>query len=497
MGLPKGILNSRKPFARLQFAMIAGLFILTGAYLTNQLFAATGSIRFVPTTSNVNIGSTVQVAIWENSGTDAINAVQADVVYDPTKLQYVGVSEVGSAFTIVAATQTSSGAVSIARGRAGGMAPVTGDQLVTTLTFKALSAGSTPLSFSSTSALVSSSANTNVLVSRISSNLGLSDTEAPAVPTGLAAPTLTMNGVGLMWSASIDNVATTGYRIYRNGVQVGTSTATNFTSTGLQPNTAYTFSVAAVDAAGNVSAQSTAISARTLADTQAPQAPGPITSPSQFITAITLTWTASTDNVQVTGYRVFRNGTQVGSPATASFNDQGLTPNTSYSYTVVAVDSSNNVSVPSAAASFRTLADTVAPSIPTGMVGTVNGANINLSWSAASDNIGVVGYIIYRDGVVLSTSLTPSFTVTNALTGTHTYTVAAVDAANNKSGQSSGVSLSIYDAADITRDGNINVFDLSWLLSNWSRTGVNDADINGDSVVNVFDLSILLSRWTG
>ncbi len=131
------------------------------------------------------------------------------------------------------------------------------------------------------------------------------------------------------------------------------------------------------------------------------------------------------------------------------------------------------------------------------MVGTVSGANINLSWTAANDNIGVVGYIIYRDGVVLSTSLTPNFTVTNALTGTHTYTVAAVDAANNKSGQSSGVSLSIYDAADITRDGNINVFDLSWLLSNWSRTGVNDADINGDSVVNVFDLSILLSRWTG
>ena len=491
------MLNTKKPFARLQFAMIAGLFILTGAFVTNYMFAATGLLKFVPSTTTVGVGSTVKVAVWENSGTDAINAVEADVRFDPTKLEYISFDDTGSAFGIAAATTTGSGSINIARGRSGGLSAVTGEQLVTTLTFKALTPGSAQLSFATSSALVRSSDNINVLVSTTPTILSLADTAAPSVPTGLAAPTLTMTSVGLTWAASTDDVATTGYRIYRNGVQVGTSSATNFTNTGLIANTSYTFSVAAVDAAGNVSAQSSAISARTLADTQAPSVPGVPTSPSQLITAISLTWTASTDNVGVTSYRIFRNGVQAGSSASPAFTDQGLTPNTSYSYTVSAVDGSGNASAQSAAASFRTIADTIVPSTPTNVVGTVNGTSINLTWTAASDNIAVVGYIVYRNGVLLSSTVATNYTVTNAPQGTHVYEVVAVDAANNKSAKSTGVSISIYDAADINRDAKIDVFDLSVMISNWSRTGVNTSDVNGDSVVIVFDLSILLARWTG
>jgi hypothetical protein len=51
--------------------------------------------------------------------------------------------------------------------------------------------------------------------------------------------------------------------------------------------------------------------------------------------------------------------------------------------------------------------------------------------------------------------------------------------------------------SDINRDGKVNVFDLSMLLTNWSLTGTNASDVNGDKVVNIFDLSILLSKWTG
>jgi hypothetical protein len=62
--------------------------------------------------------------------------------------------------------------------------------------------------------------------------------------------------VKITWSASTDNVGITGYKVYRNGSQVGTSTTSNYTDTGLSPNSAYSYSVSAYDAAGNNSAQS-------------------------------------------------------------------------------------------------------------------------------------------------------------------------------------------------------------------------------------------------
>lgn len=490
-------LDFKKPFARLQFAMLAGLFVLTGMFVVNRIYAASGSLSFAPSMTTVNIGDTVTVAVRENSGTDLVNAVEADVRFDATKLQYVSLDETGSAFGIAAATDVSTGALNIARGRTGGLAPVAGDQLVTTITFKALAPGSVALSFASSSALVRSSDNVNVLASTTPVTLTLADTAAPTAPTGLNASAIAITSVGLTWAASADNVGVSGYRIYRNGAQVGTSASTNYTITGLTANTAYNFSVAAVDAAGNLSAQSSAISAQTLPDTIAPSVPGVPTSSDKTITSITINWTASTDNIGVTGYRVYRNGTQVGTPTATSFTDQGLTPSTTYAYTVAAVDGSNNASAQSAAASFQTLADTVAPSAPMNLSSTVSGTTVDLSWTASTDNIAVVGYLIYRDGALLGTSPTTSLHVANALTGTHTYAVQATDAANNKSAMSNEISVSIYGAGDINHDGMVNVFDLSILLANWARTGVNTSDINADSVVNVFDLSILLARWTG
>jgi uncharacterized protein YjdB len=71
-------------------------------------------------------------------------------------------------------------------------------------------------------------------------------------------------------------------------------------------------------------------------------------------TQVNLTWSASSDNVGVTGYRVLRNGSQVGAPAAPAFQDVGVAPATTYSYTVVAVDAMGNVSPPSAAVSVTT-----------------------------------------------------------------------------------------------------------------------------------------------
>jgi hypothetical protein len=89
------------------------------------------------------------------------------------------------------------------------------------------------------------------------------DTQPPTVPANLAATVVSLSQIDLSWDASTDNVGVGGYRIYRNGIYVGSTTETSYQSTGLLPSTKYTCRVAAYDAEGNISAQSGAVSKKT------------------------------------------------------------------------------------------------------------------------------------------------------------------------------------------------------------------------------------------
>lgn len=93
------------------------------------------------------------------------------------------------------------------------------------------------------------------------------DTTPPSAPTGLSATAASSSQINLSWTAATDNVAVTGYRILRGGTQVGTSTATSYSDTGLTASTAYTYTVRAVDAAGNLSDPSQSATTTTLAAT--------------------------------------------------------------------------------------------------------------------------------------------------------------------------------------------------------------------------------------
>ncbi|MBA4496278.1 chitinase [Paenactinomyces guangxiensis] len=92
---------------------------------------------------------------------------------------------------------------------------------------------------------------------------GEEDTQPPSAPTNLTAPVKTDTSVSLSWTASTDNVGVSGYNIYKGSELAGTATGTSFTVTGLVPNTLYTFTVKAKDAAGNVSAASNAVTVTT------------------------------------------------------------------------------------------------------------------------------------------------------------------------------------------------------------------------------------------
>ncbi|MGE5599381.1 MAG: discoidin domain-containing protein, partial [Bacteroidota bacterium] len=96
---------------------------------------------------------------------------------------------------------------------------------------------------------------------------GSSDTQAPTVPTNLTATAVSSSQIDLSWTASTDNVGVTGYRIYRGGEAIATTAGTSYSDTGLSPNTTYSYTVSAYDAANNESGQSAPAGATTPATT--------------------------------------------------------------------------------------------------------------------------------------------------------------------------------------------------------------------------------------
>jgi chitodextrinase len=181
------------------------------------------------------------------------------------------------------------------------------------------------------------------------------------------------------------------------------------------------------------------------ADTTPPTVPTNLTATAVSVSQINLSWTAATDNVGVAGYHVFRDGgaTPIATVTGSAFSDTGLTTGTAHTYAVSAFDAAGNESAPSIPASATTLvsADTQPPTAPTNLTATAAGTSqINLAWRASRDNVGVAGYHVFRDGgaTPIATLTGTSFSDTGLAAGsTHTYTVAAVDAAGNQSAQSS------------------------------------------------------------
>jgi hypothetical protein len=115
------------------------------------------------------------------------------------------------------------------------------------------------------------------------------------------------------------------------------------------------------------------------ADTLSPTVPTGLTATPISSTQINLSWTASTDNVGVTGYKVYRGGVLVGNPATTTYSDIGLTASTSYSYTLAACDAANNCSAQSNPVSATTLSATSSSNVALASVGAVASASSTYS----------------------------------------------------------------------------------------------------------------------
>ena len=168
------------------------------------------------------------------------------------------------------------------------------------------------------------------------------DEEAPSVPVALATNGVTAGSVTLKWSPATDNVAVTGYRVFRNGSSIGTTSKLTFTNGGLTPLTGYDYAVEAYDASGNHSEPAT-LTVFTPADLQSPTIPGsPQAIPGDG--SVQLYWTASTDQVGVAGYRVYRQGELRGTVVKTTFTETGLANGTAHLYAVTAFDAADNES---------------------------------------------------------------------------------------------------------------------------------------------------------
>jgi len=233
-------------------------------------------------------------------------------------------------------------------------------------------------------------------------------TPPPTAPANLMA-TASGTTITLNWTGSADAIGVSNYLVERENpgstsfVQIGTTTATTYSDTGLTVNSTYSYRVRAMDWAGNDSAYSNVVSATTQPpDTTPPTAPSNLTATAAGAGQINLSWTASTDNVDgVSGYFVERQNpgsssfVQIGTTTATTYSDTGLANNSTYSYRVRASDTSGNLSGYSNVASATTpvgnpalvaayafdegTGSTVADASGNGRTGTI----VNATWSTA------------------------------------------------------------------------------------------------------------------
>ncbi|WP_379135839.1 discoidin domain-containing protein [Paenibacillus sp. sgz500958] len=360
---------------------------------------------------------------------------------------------------------------------------------------------------------------------------GAGDTTAPSIPANLTATAASSSQINLSWSASTDNVGVTGYEIYRNGTLIGTSITAAYSDTGLTASTAYSYTVKAKDAAGNLSGASntaiattqagsgtgialdrtgwTATSSPTSGDVPAnlldgsmatrwstgvPMAPGHSFTvdmkATKNVNKIVMDSTGS-DGDYARGYEVYvsadgtnfgsavASGTGTGPVITVNFTAQ----NARYIKVVHTGTNASWWSIREVNVYGNGAADTQAPSTPANLTATAASSSvINLSWTASTDNVGVTGYEIYRSGALIGTSTTASYSNTGLTPSTaYSYTVKAKDAAGNLSAASN-------TATATTSSGTGTAL---------SRTGWTAASTptSGDVPANLLDGS-MATRWS-
>jgi chitodextrinase len=435
-----------------------GLGLLASTAISIPALAAT--LYLSPSTDTVAQNDLFPVDIRVNSGVDSVNAIQANVSYPADKLEVVSLSYTGSVFTVKAEETRSAGLVRFARATAGGLPASTGDKLFATILFKAkLASGSAAVSFAAGSSVIRSTDHANVLTGTTGGTYTLTapDTAKPTVSVTQPVNGASVSGTAVTVSGTAtDNIGVVGVQFKLDGANLGAEDATAPYSitwnTTLTPNGSHTLTAVARDAAGNKSTSTVVnvVVSNPVPDTTPPSVS--LTAPANGSTvsgaAVTVSGTA-TDNVGVAGVQFKLDGANLGAedttaPYSITWNTT-LTPNGSHTLTAVARDAAGNKStstVVTVTVSNGVL-DTIKPTKPTGLAAVAaSPTQVNLSWNASTDNVGVTGYRVFRNGVLLATVAAINYQDVTVIANTgYTYTVLAQDAAGNLSDLSDAVTV--------------------------------------------------------
>lgn len=279
------------------------------------------------------------------------------------------------------------------------------------------------------------------------------DTSAPSTPGTVGLQTNGVDNVRITWAASTDNVGVAGYLVHRNSQflrYVAGGATTTYTDTAVTAGQRYSYELRAQDGAGNNSAPS-APQAVTVAgtDTTPPSAPTNVQLGTNGTNQATVSWTASTDDIGVTGYLIHRNFQFLAYvPVGTTYTDNAVTAGQTHAYQVRGQDAAGNNSDPSAPARIAIAAggvDTQPPSVP-GNPQAVHraGSGVTVSWVASTDNDLVRGYLVHRNGQFLAFLTAANTTYLDpAVTGgqNFAYEVRAQDRSLNNSNPTAPVSV--------------------------------------------------------
>lgn len=310
------------------------------------------------------------------------------------------------------------------------------------------------------------------------SSVGLLAISLPASatpPTEPGLPTAVVNGstVNLSWAASTDNVGVAGYNVYLNDRYLSTVSGNSFE--GLvdsgESNTYYViaFDTPASGESRQFSGRSSTLTLPTSGGTGAgptPTTPTELNALRTSPTTVSLTWAPSSDDVGIAGYNVYRDNQYISTVSNPRLNDILLNAGDEYTYYVVAFDEPRNFSARSAEASTTGAVSPVEPPVveppvieppvveppttgpDTQRPATVQNVQVNatsggtqISWTAGTDNVGVDGYNVYRNGQYLTTVFSTSYVEAGAADSATTFSVVAFDAARNYSSNSSPATL--------------------------------------------------------
>ncbi|GAA0583671.1 peptide ABC transporter substrate-binding protein [Kribbella sandramycini] len=320
---------------------------------------------------------------------------------------------------------------------------------------------------------------------------GSDDTTAPSTPSNLRSTSTTSSSVALAWNAATDNVGVTGYDVLRNGTVVGSSTGTTYADTGLAGATTYSYTVRAKDAAGNQSTVSNAAAAttqsgggtaETLLSRGKPATASSVegagfeaglavdasattrwasregTDPEWIqvdlgsaasLTRVKLNWEAAYGKAYQV--QLSSNGTSWTNAFSTTTGDGGVDEipvsgtaryvringtarGTAYGYSLFDFE---------VWGTSGSGGDTTAPSVPGGLRSTgTTASSATLAWNASTDNVGVTGYVVHRNGEAVATVTGTNHTDSGLSASTsYSYAVRAHDAAGNQSGPSSALNV--------------------------------------------------------